>query len=95
MVDDDMPIASVLNLGPKSAEWLEAVEIKSLGDLKKLGAVEAYWKVKQAGYNVSLNLLYAWEGAISDTHWNKLSHDDRHRLMIELDARVEQTKQDK
>lgn len=85
----DTDMTSLLNLGPTSSEWLEAVDIRSPGDLRAVGAVEAYWKVKQAGYNPSLNLLYALEGAITHTHWNRLSNDDRHRLMIELDARME------
>ena len=83
-------LAKELNLGPRSAEWLESVGITSREDLEQLGAVEAYWRVKQAGFNVSLNLLYALAGALSNTHWNKLSHDERHRLMIELDAREQQ-----
>jgi len=85
-------IESLLNLGPKSAEWLTAVGIRSRDDLEKLGVVEAYWRVKQAGYDASLNLLYALAGAVSNTHWNKLSHDEKHRLMIELDAREQQAR---
>lgn len=92
MKDDDTQIALARNIGPKSCGWLQAVEIRSLRDLRKIGAVEAYWKVKQAGFNPSLNLLYALAGALSDTQWNKLSHDEKHRLMIELDAREQQAR---
>ena len=92
MKDDNSPITSLLNLGPKSAEWIEATGITSVGELRKLGAVETYWRVKKVGFNVSLNLLYALEGAITNTHWSKLSHDQRSRLLIEVDAREDQEK---
>jgi DNA transformation protein len=85
-------IESLLNLGPKSTEWLVDVGVTTLDDLKKIGPVEAYWRVKQAGYNASLNLLYALAGAVSNTHWNKLSQDEKHRMMIELDAREQQAR---
>ena len=88
--DNDTEIVLALNIGPKSAEWLARAGIHSRKDLERLGAVEAYWKVKQASFNVSLNLLYALAGALSDTHWNKLPHDEKHRLMIELDAKEQQ-----
>lgn len=64
--------------------WVQAGGIQPLHDLKKAGAVEAYWQIKQAGYNTNLNLFYALAGAVSNTHWNKFSHDEKHRPMIEL-----------
>lgn len=42
------PIHKVLNIGPKSAQWLEAVGIQTEADLEALGAVEAYRRVKAA-----------------------------------------------
>ena len=39
------------NIGPKSAAWLRQVGLRSLEDLAAVGAVEAYMKVRRAGFN--------------------------------------------
>jgi len=46
----------------KHSEGLTAVGITSLPQLKKMGAVVASTRVKQAGLNASLNLLWALQG---------------------------------
>ena len=79
-------LASLRNLGPKSAAWLNAVGIHTRKDLVRFGPVKAYYRVKQGGFKPSLNLLYALAGAIMDVHWNKLPRDERSRLLIEADA---------
>jgi DNA transformation protein len=84
MKKDD--IAALRNLGPKSATWLHAVGIHTRADLERLGAVRAYLQVKRGGFKVSLNLLYALAGVLQDVHWNKLPHDERSRLILEVDA---------
>ena len=85
MTKHNSEISSLQNLGPKSEKWLNEAGIYTLNDLKKLGAVKAFLKVKQLVKKPSLNLLYAIEGALIDTQWNKLSKDDRARLLFELD----------
>ena len=60
------------NLGPVSMQWLAAIGVTSLADVKSLGSVTIYRLLKQHGYRVSLNLLYALEGAILDCQWNQL-----------------------
>ncbi len=80
-------IADMRNLGEKSAAMLAAAGITTVEQLEQLGAVEAYLMVKQAGVSVSLNLLYAIEGALTDTHWNQLGQGRRESLLLALDAR--------
>lgn len=58
------------NLGKTSAQWLHAVGIHNLSDLKRLGAADAYRAVKARGFRASKVLLYAIEGALLDVHWN-------------------------
>jgi hypothetical protein len=74
------------NLGPVSTRWLASVGIRRRADLIRLGPVEAFLKVKAAGHKATLNLLWALAGAERGLRWNKLSQDDRHRLLLELDA---------
>lgn len=74
------------NLGPVSTRWLASVGIRRRADLIRLGPVEAFLRVKAAGHKPTLNLLWALAGAERGLRWNKLSEEDRHRLLLELDA---------
>lgn len=78
-------LASLKNLGPRSAEMLAAAGIKDLATLRRLGAVRAYLAVKQAGKPVSLNLLWAIEGALLGVHWQEVARERRMHLLMQLD----------
>jgi DNA transformation protein len=79
-------LADLLNLGEKSAQMLHAAGIHTVEELNDLGAVEAYLRIKQQGIAVSFNMLYAIEGALTNTHWNKLDHATREALILQVDA---------
>ncbi len=38
------------NIGPKSAAWLRQVGLRSLLDVAAIGAVDAFMKVRRAGF---------------------------------------------
>ncbi|OYQ38987.1 competence protein TfoX [Rhodoferax sp. TH121] len=78
-------IASLPNLGPKSQQMLARAGIHTLADLKALGAVAAYVRIKRSGAHVSLNLLWALEGAISGLHWQDVARDHRTSLLLALE----------
>jgi hypothetical protein len=71
----------IRNVGPKSAAWLRQVGVRTQDDLVKLGPVDAFMKVKRAGFRPSLNLLYALAGAIEDCHWADLP-DERKKALV-------------
>ena len=73
-------LEDLLNLGPTSAGWLRGVGIASYDDLERLGSVEAFLLVADARPEVSLNLLYALEGALRDVRWDLLPVADRAEL---------------
>lgn len=73
------------NIGPKSAAWLRQVGLRSRDDLQAVGAVEAYMRVKRAGFRPGLNLLYAIEGALLDCHWQEIPDERRHQLVLAAD----------
>ena len=77
----------LLNIGPKSYAWLKQVGIRTSEDLKRLGAMEVFMKVKKAGFRPSLNLLYALAGAEQERHWNTLSAEEKNALVVEATAR--------
>jgi hypothetical protein len=77
----------LLNIGPKSYAWLKQVGVRTPEDLKRLGAMEVFTKVKKAGFRPSLNLLYALAGAEQDRHWNTLTAEEKNALVTETNAR--------
>lgn len=79
----------IRNVGPKSAAWLRQVGIRSEEEVKALGSIEVFFKVKKAGFKASLNLLYALEGAVLDCHWTEVSTERRNELLLEVSAREE------
>ena len=81
-----MSAAKMRNIGPKSAAWLRQVGLRSLDDLAAVGTVDAYMRVKRAGFKPGLNLLYAIEGALLDCHWQDVPEQRRHELVMAADA---------
>ncbi len=78
----------IRNVGPKSAAWLRQVGIRSEADIKRLGALESFMKVKRAGFRAGLNLLYALAGAEKDCHWQDVTAEHKQSLLIALDAAI-------
>jgi len=81
-----MGSSKIRNVGPKSAAWLRQVGVRSTEDLVRVGPVEAFLKVKRAGFRPSLNLLYAMAGAIADCHWAELPEARKQELLAALEA---------
>ena len=69
------------NLGPVSAARLRAVGIESPEELRLVGAVDAYVRLKR-GFpaEITHGLLYALHGAVTDVRWTALSEETRAAL---------------
>lgn len=76
------------NIGPKSAAWLRQVGLRTRADLEAAGALEAFMRVKRAGFKPSLNLLYALEGALLDCHWQEVPEARRNELVQAAEAAI-------
>ena len=76
------------NIGPKSAAWLRQVGLRTEDDLRAIGALEAFMRVKRAGFKPSLNLLYALEGALLGCHWQEVPSERRSELLVAADAAI-------
>ena len=81
-----MSALKMRNIGPKSAAWLRQVGLRTLEDLAAVGTVEAFMRVKRAGFKPGLNLLYAIEGALLDCHWQEVPDERRQELILAADA---------
>tara|TARA_R110002073_G_scaffold40070_1_gene113670 strand:- start:1927 stop:2190 length:264 start_codon:yes stop_codon:yes gene_type:complete len=66
-------IAELRNLGPKMAQWLGAIGIRTRADLSQLGAVDAWFRLKAVRQgHMSLLALYAMQAALMDVDWREL-----------------------
>ncbi|HEX8479676.1 MAG TPA: TfoX/Sxy family protein [Telluria sp.] len=76
----------VANLGPKSAAILAGAGIDSVEHLARLGSVAAFAMVRRSGARVSLNLLWAMEGALTGQSWQTVAREHRASLLLALDS---------
>jgi len=74
-----------MNLGPKSASVLERAGVTSLAEVKRFGAVTVYSIAKRTEPTVTLNLLWALEGAVIGQPWQKVAKEHRASLLIALE----------
>ncbi len=79
------PLAHLPNLGPKSQQMLLAAGIATPEELRQMGAVAAFSRVKRACSAASLNLLWALEGALSGLPWQAVAHEHRASLLLALE----------
>ena len=82
------PPLKMRNIGPKSAAWLRQVGLHTPEDLAEAGPLEAFMRVKRAGFKPSLNLLYALEGALQDCHWQEVPDERRVELVEQAEAAI-------
>ncbi|MCP5350116.1 MAG: TfoX/Sxy family protein [Oceanospirillaceae bacterium] len=80
------PLSELPGLGPKSQAMLANAGITTLAELRELGAVQAYLRVRASNSQASLNLLWALEGALSNLPWQQVAREQRSSLLLALDA---------
>lgn len=80
----EAPVSQLRNLGPASARMLEEAGVLTIGDLRSLGAEDAFLAVRassdQRGHRPSMNLLYALAAGLKDRDWRELTPAERSRL---------------
>ncbi len=80
-----IPIESLLNIGPKSSQWLRVAGISTIAELEQPGAVAAFHLVKERQPKVSLNLLWALEAGLKGQDWRELAELTKQRLRKQAD----------
>lgn len=82
-----MKLRELKGLGPKSEKCLHEVGIYTIEELKAMGAVRAYIKLRnECSIKPSLNFLYALVGALENDHWGKIAKTEKGRLLMELEG---------
>ena len=85
-------VRDLRNLGPRSEALLEQAGVRSVAQLRRIGALEAFWKVKRARLTNTLNMLWALVGALEPwpegRNWRDVaSSNERLGLMLALESR--------
>lgn len=93
-------VSSLNGLGAKSEALLAQVGIRSVDELRQLGAVEAYRRVRDHTRqnkvqdapigSAGLNLLYAMVGGLGGRAWQDVAKHDKYELLMQLAAADEQ-----
>jgi DNA transformation protein len=81
---DATPVHELQNLGPASAAMLAELGITTRADLERVGPVLAYRALQDMRPGMSLNLLWAMHGALTEERWDRLSAETRERLKREV-----------
>jgi DNA transformation protein and related proteins len=84
------PLSDLPNLGPKSAAVLRRAGITDVDKLRRMGSVAAYAQAKRMEPRVSLNLLWALEGALSGLPWQQVAREHRTSLLLALEDHLRQ-----
>ena len=80
-------LSKLKGLGPKSEKCLNEIGIHTKEQLKDIGAVRAFIKLKdECGTNPTMNFLYAMVGALENEHWANIAKSEKGRLLIELEG---------
>lgn len=80
-------LTELKNIGKKIASRLEAAGISTEDDLREAGAVGAYHRVKTLYPDETLPVcyyLYAFEGALTDTHWDGIGDKRKRDLKMQI-----------
>ena len=84
---DKAPISTLPGIGPITQGWLEEAGFGSVRDLRNLGSVEIYRRLKfLRPRQVNLNALYGLEAALRSCHWLALPADVKTSLQQEARA---------
>ena len=79
-------LADLMSLGPKSQQMLAAAGIETPAQLRELGSVAAFARVRAVCPDASLNLLWALESALTGLPWQQVAREHRTSLLLALDS---------
>jgi len=84
MLRSKTQLRGLKNIGPTIAARLEAVGIRTVGELRRVGPAAAYHLVKANSPGQTIPVcyyLYSLQGALDGVHWDDLSAKKKRRLL--------------
>ena len=85
-LDDAAPVESVRYIGPKSKVELNAIGILTVGDLKRIGVIDAYLTIKRKGYPASINFVWAMFAGLLGVDFHRIPLEFKAAVRAELEA---------
>jgi DNA transformation protein and related proteins len=83
--EDRLPVGILRNLGPTSAKVLAETGVRTIAELRLLGAAMAYVRAKSLKpRSVSLNLLWAIAAGLEDRDWRSLTPKEKALLLAQI-----------
>jgi hypothetical protein len=72
-------------IGPAPARWLMEVDVSTEADLRSLGAVAVYCRLKHSNpKRVGLNARWGLYSALTGVPWNQIDTETKARLLAEV-----------
>lgn len=79
-----MKLTELKNIGGRTAQWLKDIGIDSVERLAERDVFEVWTELKRIHPNqVTLNALWALEGAVLDLDWRDLPPQRKHNLLTQ------------
>lgn len=78
--EDTAGVHLLRNLGPQSAAMLAGIGIATIGDLRAIGPVEAFRRLRFEGARPSLILLWAMAAGLQGRDWRALQPAEKRAL---------------
>ena len=85
-----MRVERMKNMSPITAMTLTAIGITTDKQLRVTGSINAYQRIKAAGFKTSLRMLFDIEAALRDIHWKHLPIEVRSRLLVLADVSTDE-----
>ena len=79
-------VESIINLGPKSTEWLNEIGVFTWDDIDRIGVMEVFVRLKRINPKISLNMLWALYMGHQGKHWMEISEREKQQLKKELQS---------
>jgi len=81
---DAAAIETVRYIGQMSKTALNAIGVFTVGDLKAMGIIDAYLRVKQQNYSVSINFIWAMFAGFLGVDFHKILPEFKEAARKEL-----------
>ena len=81
-------LSGLKNIGKVTERWLNGIGVYDEEGLRRMGAVQAYRLIRAREQGVTLNLLYALQGALTGSHWNDLAEPIKEMLRRQAEREV-------
>ncbi len=82
---NDLPVTMLRNLGPKSAVMLAEAGIRTIGELRAIGAAKAFVRVRAIRTRgASVNLLWSMAAGLDGRGWQDVSAEEKELLLAEV-----------